>query len=198
MPSKHFLITLFFFLLISCNTLSASTSSEKQDTVDFVRPIDRKLLGLNKKEKLSHFKFYWHDIVSGKNPTSIVVIPPSLNSNTAFGSVRMIDNPLTLGPQLNSKIVGKAQGFYASACKDEVDLLMAMNFAFTEGKYNGSTLTILGRNAVFHKVREMPMPVIGGSGFFRFARGYAEANTHWFDIKSGDAIVEYNVYVFHY
>jgi hypothetical protein len=196
MPSKHFLITLFFFLLISCNTLSASTSSEKEDTFDFVRPIDRKLLGLNKKEKLNHFKFYWHGIVSGKNPTSIIVIPPSLNSTTAFGSVRMINNPLTLGPQLNSKIVGKAQGFYASACKDEVDLLMAMNFAFTEGKYNGNTLTILGRNAVFHKVREIP--VVGGSGLFRFARGYAEANTHSIDLKSEDACVEYNVHVFHY
>ncbi|KEH28828.1 hypothetical protein MTR_4g013340 [Medicago truncatula] len=138
----------------------------------------------------------------------------------------MIDNPLTLGPELSSKLVGKSQGFdadsaenqkrklcseavfrsscsealfrsscsealfrsssealfrsssealfrssseavsdskvlYASACKDEVDLLMAMNFVFTEGKF-------------------------------------AEANTHWFDIKSGDAVVEYNVYVFHY
>ena len=73
---------------------------------------------------------------------------------------------------------------------------LTMNFAFTEGKYNGSTLTILGRNAVFHKVREMP--VIGGSGVFRFARGYAEANTHWIEIKSGDVVVEYNVYVFHY
>jgi len=196
MPSKHFLITLFFFLLISCNTLSASTSSEKQDTFDFVRPIDRKLLGLNKKEKLSHFKFYWHDIVSGKNPTSIVVIPPSLNSTTAFGLVNMIDNPLTLGPQLNSKLVGKAQGFYASASQEDLDFLMAMNFAFIEGKYNGSTITILGRNAVFHKVREMP--VVGGSGLFRFARGYAEANTHSIDFKSGDACVEYNVHVFHY
>jgi len=198
MQTQHF-ITLFFFLLLSCNTitLTSSSSSENDDTFEFVRPIDRKLLSL-KKEKLSHFKFYWHDILSGKNPTSVAVVPPpmKLNTTTAFGMVRMIDNPLTLGPQLSSKIVGKAQGFYASACKDEVDLLMAMNFAFTEGNYNGSTLTILGRNAVFHKVREMP--VIGGSGLFRFARGYAQANTHWFDIKSGDAVVEYNVYVFHY
>jgi hypothetical protein len=42
------------------------------------------------------------------------------------------------------------------------------------------------------------MPVVGGSGLFRFARGYAQANTYKYDVKSGDAIVEYNVYVFHY
>lgn len=108
----------------------------------------------------------------------------------------MIDNPLTLGPELSSKVVGKAQGFYALASQEEFGLLMTMNFVFTEGKYNGSTITVLGRNAVFDQVREMP--VIGGSGLFRFARGYVEARTHMFDLKSGDATVEYNVYVMHY
>jgi len=197
MPSQHFL-TLFFFLLISSNTLTASTSSEKEDTFDFVRPIDRKLLGLNKKEKLSHFRFYWHDILSGKNPTSVPIVPPSskVNSTTAFGLVNMIDNPLTLGPELSSKLVGRAQGFYASASQEEIGFLMTMNFAFIEGKYNGSTLTIVGRNPALNMVREMP--VVGGSGLFRFARGYAQANTHWIDLKSGDACVEYNVHVFHY
>ncbi|KAK2378803.1 dirigent protein [Trifolium repens] len=194
---QHFL-TLFFFILISCNTLTStsSSSSEKDDTFEFVRPIDRKLLGLHKKEKLSHFKVYWHDILSGKNPTSISIIPPTINSTTVFGLTRIIDNPLTLGPQLSSKLVGRAQGFYSSASQVGLDFLMAMNFAFNEGKYNGSSITILGRNPVLNKVREMP--VVGGSGLFRFARGYAQFSTHWIDLKTGDACVEYNVYVFHY
>ncbi|CAL5210748.1 unnamed protein product [Lathyrus oleraceus] len=193
----HF-ITFFFFLLFSFNTLTSSISSSSQndDTFDFVRPMDRKLLGLNKKEKLSHLRFYWHDIMSGKNPTSIMVVPPTLNSTTFFGLVNMVDNPLTLGPEMSSKLVGKAQGFYASASQVELGFLMAMNFALIEGKYNGSTITILGKNLVFDKVREMP--VVGGTGLLRFARGYAKAKTHWFDLKSGDATVEYNIYVFHY
>ncbi|KAI9116191.1 hypothetical protein K1719_013121 [Acacia pycnantha] len=182
---------ILLFLLLSFSPLLISG----HDDGDFVRPIDRKLLGL-KKEKLSHFKFYWHDIVSGQNPTSVAVVPPPVNSTTAFGLLNMIDNPLTLGPKLSSKLVGRAQGFYASASQSEIGLLMAMNFAFIEGKYNGSTITVLGRNPVFNKVREMP--VIGGSGLFRFARGYVEARTNWFAPNSGDAIVEYNVYVMHY
>lgn len=97
---------------------------------------------------------------------------------------------------MSSKLVGKAQGFYAGASQEEICLLMVMNFAFIEGKYNGSTITVLGRNPVFHSVREMP--VIGGSGLFRFSRGYAQAKTHTFDPKTGDAVVEYNVYVLHY
>ncbi|KAJ9559201.1 hypothetical protein OSB04_013815 [Centaurea solstitialis] len=34
------------------------------------------------------------------------------------------------------------------------------------------------------------MPVVGGSGLFRFARGYAQAKTHSFDFKTGNAVVE--------
>ena len=97
---------------------------------------------------------------------------------------------------MSSKMVGRAQGFYAQASQQDTGLLMAMNFAFIEGKYNGSTVTVLGRNQVFSTVREMP--VIGGSGLFRFARGYVQARTHKVDLITGDATVEYNVYVFHY
>ncbi|GKA81667.1 dirigent protein 22-like protein [Tanacetum coccineum] len=150
-----------------------------------------------KTEKLSHFKFYWHDIYSGPNPTAVgIVQPPSQNNATGFGGISMIDDALTEKPERNSKLLGRAQGFYGQASLQEPGLLMAMNFVFSTGKYNGSTLSILGRNAVFHKVREMP--VIGGSGRFRFARGYVQASTHTFDMKTGDACVEYNVYVLHY
>ncbi|KAG2675123.1 hypothetical protein I3760_13G170600 [Carya illinoinensis] len=184
---------LVFFLVSSFCIILVSEEEES----GFGRALDRKLLGL-KKEKLSHFRFYFHDIVGGPNPTAVQVVPPPSNvSATFFGLVRMFDNPLTLGPKLSSKSVGKAQGFYASAAQEEIAFLMVMNFAFTEGKYNGSTLSILGRNnGGSSRVREMP--VIGGSRLFRFARGYAQATTHSFEPKTGDATIEYNVYVFHY
>lgn len=183
------------FIIISIITL-AQIQTIHGEEYEFVKAINQKTHKMTK-EKLSHFKFYWHDIVSGKTPTSVMVVRPhNSTSFTGFGLVNMIDNPLTLGPELSSKMVGRAQGFYASASLEEIGLLMTMNFAFIEGKYNGSTLTVLGRNSVFNKVREMP--VVGGSGLFRFARGYAEARTHTFDLKTGDATVEYNVYVMHY
>lgn len=180
-----------FFLFIS--SFSAITVTGEDH--GFVRSLDRKLLGL-KKEKLSHFRFYWHDILSGRNASAVLVVAPPTNTTTGFGLVNMIDDALTLGPKLSSKLVGRAQGFYASASQQDLGLLMVMNFAFVEGKYNGSTITVLGRNAVFSAVREMP--VVGGSGLFRFARGYVQARTHTFDINTGDATVEYNVYVLHY
>ncbi|KAJ4827103.1 hypothetical protein Tsubulata_031688 [Turnera subulata] len=182
---------LFLFALLSCSAIFEVTQA------DYVETQDAKLHGL-KRRKLTHFRVYFHDIYSGPNPTAVAVLRPpiSINSSTLFGSISMMDDPLTEGPELSSKLVGRAQGFYASAAQQQAGLLMAMNFVFLQGKYNGSTITILGRNAVFSKVREMP--VIGGSGLFRFATGYAQATTYSFNLTTGDAVVEYNVYVLHY
>ncbi|KAI3738535.1 hypothetical protein L2E82_28570 [Cichorium intybus] len=163
----------------------------------FSRNLSPKSLGF-KKQKLSHIHFYFHDIVGGDHPTAMQVARAAITktSHTAFGLTVMIDDPLTVGPERTSKIVGRAQGIYASVDLNQVGLLMAMNYVFLEGKYNGSTLSILGRNSVFSPVRELP--IVGGSGLFRFARGYALAKTHFLNISNGDAVVEYNVYVQHY
>ena len=115
-------------------------------------------------------------------------------SATLFGAVFVMDDPLTVRPKPSSKLVGRAQGIYVSASQEEEGFLMALTFAFMEGKYNGSSLSILGRNAISSAVREMP--IVGGSGLFRFARGYAQARTRTVNHQS--TVVEYNVYVFHY
>ncbi|PKI48150.1 hypothetical protein CRG98_031415 [Punica granatum] len=149
-----------------------------------------------KKEKLTHFKLYWQEVVSGKKPTSIRVVQPVNGSSISFGLVQMYDNTLTTGSDPGSKMVGRAQGLFTQAGQNVVALLMAQNFVFLQGKYNGSTITVLGRNPVFDAEREMP--ILGGSGLFRFARGYVQIRTHTFDPKTLDSIIEYNVYVLHY
>ncbi|CAF1712781.1 hypothetical protein Bca4012_008271 [Brassica carinata] len=186
---------LILFLAVQIFLLIA-VSSAGDDGEHFARTIDRKLLGLHKKEKLTHFKVYWHDILSGPNPSSIRIQPPVANSTTYFGGITMIDNALTSKVEMNSTLIGQAQGFYAGAAQKELGFFMAMNFAFKTGKYNGSTITILGRNRAMSEVREMP--IIGGSGLFRFARGYVEARTKWLNFQNGDATVEYSCYVLHY
>ncbi|RWR82254.1 dirigent protein 22 [Cinnamomum micranthum f. kanehirae] len=183
-----------FNIIFSTYFLFAFAIAGKQHhSLDLLRPA----IGFGK-EKMSHLHFYFHDIVSSRNPTAVQVAAAQTTRKwqSMFGAVFMIDDALTEGPEPTSKLVGRAQGLYASASQDTLGLLMAMNFAFMDGKYNGSTLSVLGRNAVFLGVREMP--VVGGSGVFRFARGYALAHTHWLDPKTADAIVEYNVYVMHY
>ncbi|GJN13663.1 hypothetical protein PR202_gb00393 [Eleusine coracana subsp. coracana] len=149
-------------------------------------------------EKTTHIKLYWHDVLSGSNPTAVPVAQAASTntSKTLFGAMMVIDDPLTDGPDLkSSKLIGHAQGTYISAGRDAVQLMMSMNFVFQGGKYNGSTVAIMGRNEVFSAVREMA--VVGGTGEFRLARGYAQARTHTLDIKTGDATVEYNLYIKH-
>ncbi|KAM7264263.1 hypothetical protein ACFE04_001946 [Oxalis oulophora] len=185
------LTTTLLFLSIFTSAVSST------DSPLFDESISPSTLGL-KQENLTHLHFYFHDIVSGKNPTAIQVAksPNTVKSPTLFGFVAVMDDPLTLTPEPNSKRIGSAQGIYSSASQSETALLMNMNFVFSEGKYNGSTLSVLGRNAVFNEIREMP--IVGGSGAFRFSRGYAQAKTVWFNLTTGDAVVEYNVYVLHY
>ncbi|OMO68853.1 Plant disease resistance response protein [Corchorus olitorius] len=197
---RSIFLLILFFTIFSFST-SLAIAEDPSDEV-FSKYISPSSVGLTKREKLSHLHFYLHDIVSGRNATAIRVAGAIKAKRTAaassspfsFGSVYMIDDPLTMKPDINSTMVGRAQGLYSYASQSELSLLMVLNFAFTHGKFNGSTLSVLGRNNALSTVREMP--ILGGSGVFRFARGYAQAKTY--SINFVEAIVEYNVYVFHY
>ncbi|XVE93809.1 hypothetical protein REPUB_Repub01dG0227100 [Reevesia pubescens] len=149
-----------------------------------------------KQETVTNLQFYFHDIISGKNPSAIRVAQASdtEKSPTLFGALLMADDPLTESPDPNSKLLGRAHGLYGSAGQTELGLIMAMSFCFTDGIYNGSSISILGKNSALSPVREMP--IVGGTGLFRLARGYALAKTHWFD-TTGNAIVGYNVTIIH-
>ncbi|XP_051115205.1 dirigent protein 22-like [Andrographis paniculata] len=143
-------------------------------------------------EKTTRLHFYFQDEVSGKNATAVQITGKGLG----FGATFAVDNALTERPELNSDIVGRAQGMYSNTARNDSALLMAVTFVFTSGKYDGSSVSMLGRNRVFDRVREMP--IVGGSGAFRMARGYALASTAWFDPETGNACVEYNVTVEHF
>ncbi|XP_028059374.1 dirigent protein 19-like [Camellia sinensis] len=112
-----------------------------------------------------------------------------------FGSIYMVDNPLTVTPALNSTVMGRAQGIYGmSSQHDELSLLMTLTYNFITSPYNGSSFSVVGRNPIANEVREMP--VIGGTGMFRLARGYCLAKTY--STNQMDAIIGYNVTLLHY
>lgn len=150
------------------------------------------------KQKVTELRFYLHDIVSGPNPTNIPIAMANYttHSPTYFGLMATIDDLLTSESSPDSEIVGRAQGLFVSAALEKLGLHMTYNFVFTSGKYNGSTLSLIGHNPFKDQYRELP--IVGGSGVFRLARGSAMLNTINYNITSGDAIVEYNVVVLHY
>ncbi|GMI87341.1 hypothetical protein HRI_002403400 [Hibiscus trionum] len=181
-------------LLFTLNYIIFSTFYESANGI-FCEEITEGI-EIKRVEKRSHLHFFFHDVISGKKPSAVKIAGPANSSAYGFGTTMMMDDALTEGSEISSKLVGRAQGIYAMAAQEGVAFLMVMNLAFTEGTYNGSSISVLGRNPVLNDVREMP--IVGGSGVFRFARGYALAHTVWFDYNTGDATVEYNVYVSHY
>ncbi|KAL5701215.1 hypothetical protein ACHQM5_026577 [Ranunculus cassubicifolius] len=172
-----------FALLLLASLLASSTTTQAM------------------KSKLTRIQFYMHDIVSGPDPTAILVAQPRNLSNPiaaslGFGNTVVIDNRLTATPDVNSTLIGRAQGIYVFTSKqDEMSALMTLTYVMVSGPYNGSTLSIVARNPVTQLgIREMP--IVGGTGMFRMARGYSEALTY--STSGMDAVVGYNVTVYHY
>ncbi|KAK9051930.1 hypothetical protein SSX86_028558 [Deinandra increscens subsp. villosa] len=149
-----------------------------------------------KKQKVTKLHFYFHDTTTGPSQTAFQIAESNVSSTTItqFGRTFMFDNPLTVGPDARSTRIGKGQGFFGAASFEEPRFLMNLNFVFTQGRYNGSTLQFLGTNPILHRVREMS--IVGGTGVFRLASGVATAQTYFLNATS--SIIEYNIVVVHY
>ncbi|XP_020114229.1 dirigent protein 22-like [Ananas comosus] len=178
--SFHNLIFAFLFLLP--HVFAAKNSGESENA------------------RLTHLHFYLHDTLSGPRPSAVRVAGLSPKNATAttslgFGDIVVIDDPLTEGPSISSALVGRAQGFYVHASTEGIALEMVVNLVLLRGEYNGSTLVVVGRNAVLEMTREFA--VVGGSGSFRLARGWVVDKTYAVDPKTGDGIFEFDVYVQH-
>ncbi|CAN0927571.1 Dirigent protein 2 [Linum grandiflorum] len=191
---SNLLITPLILLIITISTNSTLTTTT-------AATFSKKTSKRPTREKQTHLHFYFHDIITSTTPTAYPLnhnaVPGIVNSSTLFGVMVMADDPLTAGPELNSTLVGRAQGMYGSAAlTGQTAYFMVFNFVFVAGEYEGSTISLYGRNAIFDDVREMP--VVGGTGVFRFARGYAEARTYKVDTVKFNVVVEYDVYVSHY
>ncbi|KAF6995992.1 hypothetical protein CFC21_012399 [Triticum aestivum] len=147
---------------------------------------------------MTHLHFYFHEIyTAGPNGTTAAVASPPAGaggSSFGFGSVTVVDDMLREGADPASRLIGRAQGLTAAASLSEVAITTLLNFVFTDGPYNGSTLAMFGR-ALLGTVMERP--IVGGTGAFRMARGY----THSRMVKSADPdnqlVLEYDAYVLH-
>ncbi|CAN0927582.1 Pterocarpan synthase 1 [Linum grandiflorum] len=174
-------------ILLLTTTTTAATFSKKTSK----RPT---------REKQTHLHFYFHDIITSTTPTAYPLnhnaVPGIVNSSTLFGVMVMADDPLTAGPELNSTLVGRAQGMYGSAALTDFVLEMVYTLAFTHGAYNGSTLTLMGPIHPRSIVNELS--ITGGTGLFRFARGYVVAKRIVLDFQALLVVRELDIYVSHY
>ncbi|XP_057807747.1 dirigent protein 22-like [Salvia miltiorrhiza] len=181
--------------LILCSIVSMAIAVEQSP-----KGVEDWFANLKKsKEKVTKLHFYYHN---SRNPdmnlsaVQVAKAPVFSEQPPYFGVLTITDDPLTVGPEISSKRVGYAQGFYATSSLEEVSMLMGLTFVFTDGECNGSTLAVLGRNPIGERYRELP--VVGGTGVFRLARGIITLQTYFFNFTMALAIVEINVVALHY
>ncbi|KAG6501317.1 dirigent protein 4-like [Zingiber officinale] len=149
------------------------------------------------KKVTTNLHFFFHDTLSGPDPSAVLVASAVGRTGPAgaFGNLFVVDDPLTEAPEADSPVVGYARGFYMSASRRSVMLVMGLDYGFTAGPFNGSSFSVFSQNPILDGERELA--VVGGRGKFRMAQGFAFLRTHSVNVTSGDAVVEYNVTLFH-
>ncbi|KAH7664308.1 Dirigent protein [Dioscorea alata] len=152
------------------------------------------------KEKVTHLHFFFQERLNGDRPTTVLVAKPkdtiiNASSPLPFGEVYVLDVPLTEGLDPNSKVVGQAQGFAVGVGQDKLMVAFMVDFGFTSGEFNGSSISALSRNPIL-ETNHREIAIVGGRGKFRMARGFAELHT--VTATASVVVVEYNVTIFHY
>lgn len=91
-----------------------------------------------------------------------------------FGTMTVFDDELTEGHELNSGLVGKAQGFYIASSEDGTSQTMAFNVMFRSGSYADS-LSFFGVHRTV--ASESHLAIMGGTGIYVNAKGFATVKT---------------------
>ncbi|XP_031484083.1 dirigent protein 16-like [Nymphaea colorata] len=88
-----------------------------------------------------------------------------------FGTITVIDDQLTMGPDMGSQPIGKAQGVYVASSGDGSSQMMAFT-ALLEGGEFGDSLNMFGVYRL--GVPMSRLSVTGGTGKFKHATGFAD------------------------
>ncbi|KAJ1693932.1 hypothetical protein LUZ63_010630 [Rhynchospora breviuscula] len=88
-----------------------------------------------------------------------------------FGTITVIDDILTGGPNAGDQRVGKAQGVYVASSADGTTQMMAFTAMMEDGEY-GDTLNFFGVYKISTTMSRLS--VTGGTGKFKGACGFAE------------------------
>ncbi|KAM7510579.1 hypothetical protein LguiB_009454 [Lonicera macranthoides] len=122
-------------------------------------------------------------VTAGQLPSGITL------QQVMFGSITVVDNELTEGHELGSAVLGKGQGFYLSSSLDGSSHTIALTTMFHGGDHNEvvDTISFFG----VHRTAsiESQIAVIGGTGKYEHAKGYATVETlHQVDQHTTDGV----------
>ncbi|XP_073015001.1 dirigent protein 22-like [Primulina eburnea] len=163
------------------------------------QPVDKWFQNLKKNKlvpKTEIIQVYVQDVLGGPGQTVYEIARSNISSETSFGvfgQLFMSDDLLTAGPDPSSQPLGRAQGLVGFSDLNELVVYVSANFYFRGGPYDGSTISVFGRNPIQNAARELS--IVGGTGVFRLARGIAVSTTYMDFNATGYAIFRYTLYV---
>jgi len=140
--------------------------------------------------------FYMHDnLIRNNDETAFPVAGMNGSSSDPgkFGTLVVFSDVINERPQMNESdshnIVGLANGMYVNTNPvTGLHFLMVFTVVFQSKEYNGSTLEMQG-TARFDQPQS-EYAVVGGTGKFRFARGYVLSTTE--SIYRENAVMKFN------
>ncbi|KAK6228075.1 Dirigent protein - like 2 [Theobroma cacao] len=127
-------------------------------------------------------------------------LPPGSLQRLMFGSITVIDDELTEAHELGSAVLGRAQGFYLASSLDGSSQTIALTVLLHGGEHGHELEDAISFFGVHRTVSPASqIAVVGGTGKYENARGYATVETlHQEDqhITDGvDTILHFNVYL---
>ncbi|XP_030470069.1 dirigent protein 18 [Syzygium oleosum] len=111
---------------------------------------------------------------NGPNPNGVQTQLGPDGLGLGFGTITVIDDILTLSPELGSQFIGKAQGVYVASSADGTTQMMAFTAVIEGGEY-GDSLNFYGVYRIGAALSKLS--VTGGTGKFKNACGYAEVRS---------------------
>lgn len=152
------------------------------------------LVGLNGSPTSTTFQNSGNNnVVSGGNNLPFVSagqLPSGLTlQQLMFGSITVVDNELTEGHELGSSVLGKGQGFYLASSLDGTSHTLALTTLFHGADHDhvDDTISFFGVHRTGSPVSHIA--VIGGTGKYEHAKGYATIETlHQVDQHTTDGV----------
>ncbi|TKY67303.1 Dirigent protein 9 [Spatholobus suberectus] len=93
-----------------------------------------------------------------------------------FGRITVIDDEITKGHELGSEVIGKAQGFHLASSLDGSSRTMAFTVLLgREGRDEEDAISFFGVHRT--AAQESHIAVVGGTGKYDNAKGYAKIET---------------------
>lgn len=136
---------------------------------------------------------YLQDRTRGPNTTVVPIAGIHGKAWTffSFGTVYCTDDPITEGLEESSAQIGRAQGIFVISSLDGSIAHVLLSLVGTNEEYSGSTIEIQGPSRQLEKAREVA--VVGGTGKFRYARGYVTFETVILDLANSYSVIRCNI-----